>query len=152
MSSPLFPPSVNKFSVMTQCVRRMDELCIVQVSSSVNGRKHGNVVVLITQNVTLCTVCVPIIKISYYKTYIDCVFTLNSVFTVTAHSYSCSMGHTCSLTKLTFLFCFRRWVGQINFICVGRVNIYIFEGVNSVIFPFGYYDVATAEGVGINLK
>lgn len=43
-------------------------------------------------------------------------------------------------------------MGQINFICVGRVNIYIFEGVNSVIFPFGYYDVATAEGVGINLK
>jgi len=74
MSSPLFPPSVNKFSVMTQCVRRMDELCIVQVSSSVNGRKHGNVVVLITQNVTLCTVCVPIIKISYYKTYIDCFY------------------------------------------------------------------------------
>lgn len=34
----------------------------------------------------------------------------------------------------------------------GRVNIYIFEGVNSVIFPFGYYDGATAEGVGINLK
>lgn len=43
-------------------------------------------------------------------------------------------------------------VGWRHFCCVGMVDMYIFKCVNNVIFPFGYYDVATAEGVRINLN
>lgn len=76
-----------------------------------------------------------------------CAFCSQSESILSAHSHSCSMRHTCLLNTLILL----QEVGLESFHLYWEGGYIFLKVFNNVIFTFGY-NIATAEGVGINLK